>query len=571
MRTTAQNAGSDLHRLLQNIKKDHPEFGLDTLYNEALDTKEKVNAVQQEYSKKALEAQRELFNELPPPNSPERKRLVLDYLFCKEVASAGYSDIDDNTHKAMGDAYKISEKYGAMFPEYDMTGTGFYDNRIVSTPNSAILDQETMTLRANIINATNDLELMLRQSNFTAVEGIIAADGLDELKKNSKACIERSVEYLKMVNAKDIDTINEVMKVTSDGSFEKKFAYTPPSNYAKDLRSKNDKYDQKLAGLSKDIDEFAKKAYPDRYADTFDPKKLLNDAVALLGSDRRLHINSKEIKKAREDAQLLKQAMNSSRSENVMEDPKVREALLNAYKSSIKYKTVKKTDAKVALDDHTWTPKSEMGKNRYKGVSIIEDLAREYIPDEIARLANEEIKAEEAATAQQTIKQYADKELEGYELTDTHMKNAQARLKAKAEEAAGADTGRSPSLAEIPVGASALSDELAHVIAANLLRRSYDQIPDGVDLVDDYEAKYGELIENTKKDIQERDDFKAMVEKLTPEEAVKLGLTKDGKGLMLKLAETSRSLLKEEKEAGMQKGAQEKQLDHLPQNGPRSF
>ncbi|HOO07536.1 MAG TPA: hypothetical protein PLH83_13785 [Ruminococcus sp.] len=194
MRTTAQNAGSDLHRLLQNIKKDHPEFGLDTLYNEALDTKEKVNAVQQEYSKKALEAQRELFNELPPPNSPERKRLVLDHLFCKEVASAGYSDIDDNTHKAMGDAYKISEKYGAMFPEYDMTGTGFYDNRIVSTPNSAILNQETMTLRANIINATNDLELMLRQSNFTAVEGIIAADGLDELKKNSKACIERSVE-----------------------------------------------------------------------------------------------------------------------------------------------------------------------------------------------------------------------------------------------------------------------------------------------------------------------------------------------------------------------------------------
>ena len=540
MRNSCQSAESNLHRMLQNVKKENPELGLDQLYTKAQDTKEKINAVQNEYSKKAIEAKNKLFNELPPPNSPERRKLVLDYLFCKEIASAGYEETDESSEKALRDVYNLSEKYSAMFPDQDKTGSSFYEDNIKCEEGNEVKNAETLALKGKIETGAVKLELLLRQNKFTAVEGVIAADGIENLKQRSKYSIEHSVEYMKLVNAKDITALEKVMSVKTSGNFQKKFLHTVSNADADKLRFKNDLYDKQLEEIATNIDEYAKKTNPEKYAHAFDPKTIVDDAVVLMGSDRLLHIDSNEIKKARADAKLLQKAMSSSKCENVMEDPNVKAALFEAYKSGIKYKNVKKKDAKIDLDDHDWTPRTQMGKDRYKGISAIEDLARKYITDEIVKLANEELKAEEAANGKKQYEQFANTELDPNELGASHMNKAQERLRKKAE----GKSGRRPSLADIPEGASEYSDELAHIIAANLLGRSYDQIPGGTDLVDDYEVQYEKLVEETKNDIKDRDDFKMMVKSLDPDKAVRLGLTKDGKGLIMKLSEASRSLQK---------------------------
>lgn len=565
-RNSASKPENYFHGALQNVKKEHPELDVDKYYTEAQNIKEKVNAIQVEHSKKAFEAQQKLLNELPPPNSPERKRLVKEYLFSKEISSAGYASKDESSIKAKGDIYKLCEKYGAMFPNKKMNGETFFYDSIIGNVENEIESMETIALRGKIATATDKLERSLRQVKFSNVEGILANEGgVEKLKKASSEYIEESSEYLKLINAKDVSSLNELMKVESNGNFYDKFNYTVPSADAKKLKFKSEQYDKQLSEIAKDIEQYAKTSNPDKYAHAFDPKTIVDDAIGLMSSDKALHIDSKEIKNARSDAKLLKAAMNSSKFENVMDDPKVKEALLAAYKSSVQYKAVKKKDAKIAPDDHDWQPKSNMGKDRYKGVSTIEDLARKYIMPEIAKLANEEIKAEEAANSDKTMKQYADTELQGYKITLNPIKKAQEILKNKAE----ANNGRRDSLAEIPVGASEYSDELAQIIAANLLGRSYDQLPDDTEFVDEYEEKYEKMVKDTTADIKKRDDFKRMVSELDPEEAIKLGMTTEGKGLIMKLAETSKTMLAEEKTA--QKAAAAQLDAPKKNNGPKQM
>jgi hypothetical protein len=137
-----------------------------------------------------------------------------------------------------------------------------------------------------------------------------------------------------------------------------------------------------------------------------------------------------------------------------------------------------------------------------------------------------------------------------------YMKQAQDILKSTFRN----NNKRRNSLADIEENAAAYSKELAQVIAANIVGKAYDKYSDSEELGEKiengkrmyltkrgYEKAYYDSIKCTRDDIMKRDDFKAMVRELTPEKALELGTSKDGKKLIMELSKTTKRLLANEK------------------------
>ena len=209
------------------------------------------------------------------------------------------------------------------------------------------------------------------------------------------------------------------------------------------------------------------------------------------------------------------------------------------------YKNEKKKEAGKAYDDEDFEPKSDMGKDRYKGAGIIETLAKKYISSEVAQVENERME-----------QRWLDTALKKGSNSSKFMKQAQDILKSTFRN----NNKRRNSLADIEENAAAYSKELAQVIAANIVGKAYDKYSDSEELGEKiengkrmyltkrgYEKAYYDSIKRTRDDIMKRDDFKAMVRELTPEKALELGTSKDGKKLIMELSKTTKRLLANEK------------------------
>ena len=291
------------------------------------------------------------------------------------------------------------------------------------------------------------------------------------------------------------------------------------------------------------------KAPNDKSLESFDLAKYMKEqagkASKLLDSDRFGHLDSKGIIQARSDVKAFQEAVRNCRTADIMEDKKVREALLKAYISTSGYKNEKKKEAGKAYDDEDFEPKSDMGKDRYKGAGIIETLAKKYISSEVAQVENERME-----------QRWLDTALKKGSNSSKYMKQAQDILKSTFRN----NNKRRNSLADIEENAAAYSKELAQVIAANIVGKAYDKYSDSEELGEKiengkrmyltkrgYEKAYYDSIKCTRDDIMKRDDFKAMVRELTPEKALELGTSKDGKKLIMELSKTTKRLLANEK------------------------
>lgn len=540
-----------LYSILSEMMKK-PELGLENMLTEPQRIKIKVGAEQLKYGEKAQELKNKLTRETPAKKTKEREKEVVDFLFFAAAAGDGNGFNEAGQKRIEDDMNRIAKKYAVLSDMANGKGTDFLNKCIINNPFAVSLSAKEAELRSSIILTKTELQKKLFQTFLTPTEGIIAADGnAEKLRVQAEEHIKKSKVFKELMNKETPAEMEINLRTVTNLS--KGFSIYPDmvisDNDAKRFAVENDEYKKTLAKFEKNLDEYCRSVYHDEYLMNFEPNNYMKEqaakAVELLGADRFGHHDSKEIKAARRDAKALQEAMNNSTEADIMKDPKVRQALLKAYQSNVAYKNAKKKAAKRDIDDMSFMPESEMGKDRYKGSSTIEALAEKFIMTDI-------LQAEE----EKRQKEWLDTSLKKGSASDMYMKKAQEILKSSAAEM---NAVRRDSLADIPK-ADELSKELAQVIAVNIVGKAYDKYSDTEVLGETsmggqrlflnkhgYSKRFYDNIKLTRDDIMKRDDFKAMISELSVEKALELGMSKDGKNLVMELSKAAKKLIVNEK------------------------
>ncbi len=249
-------------------------------------------------------------------------------------------------------------------------------------------------------------------------------------------------------------------------------------------------------------------------------------------------------------------------------DPEFKRLLLNAFKASEYYQKSKRTEAGIAMDAEWEGPSSPMGKARYEAAQKIEQFARKYILDDIAKSYQEdEVKAHERERFNET--RSLDHSLTG--CIQTEMENALQALtdKINAENLMG------PSGSYERINRTEkLENEFSRILALRVVQDIYNS--GKVDVTTLQEDDFLHDVSSVQKEIQSSSDFNVMIhglqspngemviEPLEFEHAVRMAQLNQGRGLANRLSEYRKNLLKVEKEKGITAPAPKKEVNTAP-------
>lgn len=513
----------EMNRIVNDMAKI-PELGIDGMSNGTNTERYKANQQRVESAQAKDEAALKLVEDFPAAGSPEREKLVMDYLFNCAVAVEAESSMQSDVIKQVGKEIDDQMKHYTVLDKRskgDVDKLGEFiliDN--MQNRKDAEVDKKKADIAQRVMVSTREkMRLAVMDSCFTEGEAMLTEpNGKEQMRKISESAIKNSDAYKQLMSAKD--------PVEMDALLEK-HSFKPFSDYG--VKFPNEKQKQ-LNGSSaeqrKQMVDSAKKDLSEYFAGNM--KDYLDDVMTDLDSSRIGHKDSKEIKDLREKVKTLKEAMNKA-GHPFKDDPDVRKALMDTYKSTMAYKEKLGPNA----FKKGWEPTSTMGKNRFRGANKLESLARSFVMDDIAAQATrEENKALDEVRKENAMNTFTrGSELgaffeEKVNALDQSMKNKGLDMAGAAENAA-----------------LIVQEELAQVIAARVVGRAYQgaQNENG-QLSEADRQSFKKDVQSAAEDIMGRDDFQLMIRSNSVLTLYNKAILGEGSPLMAELAKAKATL-----------------------------
>ena len=210
-----------------------------------------------------------------------------------------------------------------------------------------------------------------------------------------------------------------------------------------------------------------------------------------------------------------------------MEDPIARKALLEAYKASIKYQNEKMTAAGADPTDSTWEPKSQMGKDRFRSARRIEELAKEFIMDDIMAYEKETVYNEERMREANKVKEISGRKLKSESYEGKAYSEALDDLKAKHDN-----------------DQFDLSKEVAKLMSVKLVSDAYSSMK--IKVTEKNAQKFKNDIDLAANDLMERKDFRKMMSDNSRKKIYDFAVQDGGKMLLPMLSKASKSIIRQD-------------------------
>ncbi len=525
----------------------------------------KVNShiVRMEASDQAVENYKQMFKDRPAPNSPERQKLVAEFLFNQAVQVETYSSDIYGGRQYNDVEIKISDRLRSDLGMKPGDPNDPYRRNDFARMVSDYLEEHDKEMPGvkDFVDLIDrgygpDVERALKAAYMTPGELMLSKEGgKEKLRELYMEDIKKSEIYKKMVSEPDMAKLSTMMKEHSSdvnvsfGAYsDKKVPVENPAELT--IKSQEAVYQKKLKELNKQYDILASSCIIESECE---------DALDELNTLSALHKDSKELKNLKEKTKALQQLQSFDNLTLQKElTPEVKKALKEAYEASVAYERAKRKDAKVPDDNKTWEPSSIGGKARMRGAKKIQELATRFIGDELAK--ERSLEANTALNAYQTTAQN-EKAFNPVSVVGGIMLEQQENLKKSVSDV----QEKQPD-----AKAEAVSENLAKIIATRKVGEAmkgmtYDDLLDTLPAAsskikpDKAKKVLNDMITEASALIQERPDFQKMVQGMSLEEAKELALSPDGGKLVAKLAQAKKQLLAEEKQQqapGKQAGKQ---------------
>ena len=506
----------EMNRIVNDMAKV-PELGIDGMSNGTNAERYKANQQRVESAQAKDEAALKLVEDFPAAGSPEREKLVMDYLFNCAVAVEAESSMQSAVIKQVG---KEIDDQMKPYTVLDKRSKGSVDrlselmmNDNMQNRKDAEVDKKKADIAQRVMVSTRDkMRIAVMDSCFTEGEAMLTEpNGKEQMRKISESAIKNSDAYKQLMSAKD--------PVEMDALLEK-HSFKPFSDYG--VKFPNEKQKQ-LNGSSaeqrKQMVDSAKKDLSEYFADNM--KAYLDDAMTDLDSKRIGHKDSEQIKDLREKVKTLKEAVNKA-GHPFKDDPDVKKALMDTYKSTMAYKEKLGPNA----FKEGWEPTSTMGKNRFRGANKLEALARSFVFDDIAAEATiEENKAIEKARRQNAAKGLEpNTEIEAFFDEKAFALDETVRKKGLDKPGASTDSLE-------------IQEEVAQVIAARVVGKAYQGMLDEKGQLPEAEKEnFQKDVQSAAQDIMGRDDFQMMIRSNSAYVMKSKAMMREGASLIAEMA-----------------------------------
>ena len=247
---------------------------------------------------------------------------------------------------------------------------------------------------------------------------------------------------------------------------------------------------------------------------------------------QRGHRDSGEITALKDRAAEIIDTVNGAQGD-LRENEQFKKQLFEAYKAADKYKMTKRIEAKKDPYDKTYTPGSDMGKARWRAADIIIDLAKKYIGDTVSEYENfrEEMNVtHEVTPVDAVVQKNIDAEYEKVKkdlLKINVSKNNVLRIDFDFEKASDNKT---------------LVDKTARILSLHMVNSLYQtNAQAGVKNGFDKDEFLADVV-FAKGEIENREDFKRMMDTNSPEDIVAAATANGGKLLIDKLAAAKKAI-----------------------------
>lgn len=263
----------------------------------------------------------------------------------------------------------------------------------------------------------------------------------------------------------------------------------------------------------------------------------LQNTTGLVSTDffntkRKFHTDTPEFIAMRDSMAVLNFYVSKDKND-LKNSEDFKKALLETYKASNQYRVKKLEQAKKPLDSD-WHPTSPMGEARWNGALALEALAIKYIPEMVNKYHEE---AEKVAYNKGFVK---DRKIE-----DKVMEKYSSELNALDRSA---ERVRRMSLAESADDAKGQDKEnIKHQIAKLIAIKSVDRMYQAnaeAGIQEEFDnAQFVSDVDETTNNIENRADFKRMMQNNTAEQLITAAKQGGGKGLMIKLSDAQKDLI----------------------------
>ena len=356
-----------------------------------------------------------------------------------------------------------------------------------------------------------------------------------ENKKNAELNVSKAVclRNSKFFTEKLIK-INNAQAELKEGEYEDEYATQLREKYTK-LKELNDNHDHTKGPIGNDPEYKKLSEETAKLRNAYDTKlsvtgSLKNNIDLLESKPKSIfqsgHQDSTEIIALREAAKKLKEMADSFDYLNggdIKDDPKYQEAALEAYKASVAYR---KKVAKGNINKKSWEPGSDMGKDRYKGATELQALAKSIAPELIENYMTAEAQRDSIENNANNKKDF-----------DNLYKNTLDSLKQASPMPIGVHNEAENKMAEM-FAQNKAATSIARLIAIKTINNKYEQmIKSGEIKKIENTSKFNQNIVDCTNNILKRDDFKRMMKDNSVEDLVNAASVNNGKGLMAKLGQ----------------------------------
>ncbi|WP_028509347.1 hypothetical protein [Ruminococcus sp. NK3A76] len=518
---------------------DDPDLGVKDMFSPRDLARIKGNAKKLEAFEKANKTAKDMIENYAEPGSAEREKQVIEYLSNMTVANVNALDIISKEETFADLASSVDDFAGLdsdiiSDPEnVSQSGTEYVDNLLNHLQGK---DFKKMPLDIQLAygrvaaNSEGEARTKYRDHNITHSEVILAEDnGEEKLLEHYKEQMKDSPLYKQLLNAKDPASVVKAINQT-DLRFRVTGAETLPHSEI---------YSEKTAELSEGkTAEF--NAIKDSYrkdvrllsSGIVSKKELagitkgLNTQPGSANIFQRNHKDSQSIIDLREKTEAFENSLRGV-GEPAMADPNVRKALLEAYKASVKYQNEKMTQAGADMYDNKWEPRLPMGKERFRAARRIEELAKEFIMDDIMALEKQ------AEYDLNSTSKYVDRAKEAKRVSSQKFSDKSYEGKAYNEAVNDLKTQHDE-------GSFDLSGAIAKVMAVKMVADIYKTHK----MVLNHKTvkEFNQMVKHTAADLQNRDDFKYMIKKNSRRDLYNAAMEDGGKRLLPKLASARKAL-----------------------------
>ncbi len=529
---------------------DDPDLGVKEMFNERELARIKANIKKEEAFAKSNIAAKELIENPADANTPEREKQVMDYLMNMSIAAINADSTikNDLVENDMINSVKDIIDHDANIELIDSEGNVKSSSDLISDLNVSVnqsvnIDYAEKSSKYkskynNIItnSSSNVLKNIYMERNISHEEALLSEDdGVKKFTDLYKDTVKDSPIYNSLMNAKTPKEMskaldNAALRFTAYGTETIPHKTAVSEKAAKLSEGRTAEYKKALTNFRNDLRATIPGAAARTDLDSITAG--LNSQPSKFNVFQMNHEDSQSIIDLREKTFEFEKLLYTVPKEPVLANEKVRAALMEAYKASIKYQTEKMKEAKADPNNNKWEPTSKMGKDRFRAAKKIEELAKEFIMDDIMKLENEAAMEENKKLAEEAELRNINK---FKELSETKLGEDTIQGKAlnSAIEALRKDKEKFPFADR--------SELVADIMAVKMVSDFYKSAKIKVTAKNANDFK--EDVENTSKDLQKRDDFKHMM-KSRPLDAETAALEDGGKMLFPMLATAKRNMPK---------------------------